>query len=58
MNLLDCDADPGPLPREHAQLAWRVHRYCDREVCRVRRRARVVLEEFAGSAAAIETNTR
>lgn len=54
MNLLDCEKDPGPLTREHAVQAWRVHRYCDPNSCRVRRRARRALAEFACRAAGIE----
>ncbi|MFE3190430.1 hypothetical protein ACFXHA_15555 [Nocardia sp. NPDC059240] len=46
MNLLDCQSDPGPLTRAHAQLAWRLHRFCDRDTCRVRRRARAALDDF------------
>ncbi|UGT38757.1 hypothetical protein LTV02_21810 [Nocardia yamanashiensis] len=56
MNLLDCETDPGPLIREHALLAWRVHRYCERTACRVRQRARTALQEFACRSAGIEVD--
>lgn len=54
MNLLDCESDLGPLTRFDARLAWQMHRYCDREVCRVRRRARVILEGFVSAAGGFE----
>ncbi|WP_405492904.1 hypothetical protein [Nocardia sp. NBC_00511] len=54
MNLLDCEVDPGPLEFASARLAWRLHLYCDRVACRVRRRARLSLEQFAGAARDVE----
>ncbi|WP_167333426.1 hypothetical protein [Nocardia concava] len=57
MNLLDCQADPGPLTSDDANLAWHLHRYCDRTTCQVRERARATLRALVTHKPETEANS-